>query len=72
MGIPMTLERIEHRACAGGWQDVYEHASTTLGCMMRFAVYLPPTGSPTVYVRYQPDGAHSRAEKVFGPEIYTF
>ena len=42
MGIPMTLERIEHRACAGGWQDVYEHASTTLGCMMRFAVYLPP------------------------------
>ena len=42
MGIPMTRERIEHRACAGGWQDVYEHASTTLGCMMRFAVYLPP------------------------------
>lgn len=38
----MTLERIEHRACFGGWQDVYEHASTTLGCKMRFAVYLPP------------------------------
>ena len=38
----MTLERIEHRACFGGWQDVYEHASTTLGCTMRFAVYLPP------------------------------
>ena len=37
----MTLERIEHRACFGGWQDVYEHASTTLGCTMRFAVYLP-------------------------------
>ncbi|MFL6587458.1 MAG: S-formylglutathione hydrolase [Luteimonas sp.] len=38
----MALERVEHRACFGGWQDVYEHASKTLGCMMRFAVYLPP------------------------------
>ncbi|MDR6990455.1 S-formylglutathione hydrolase [Luteimonas sp. 3794] len=38
----MTLERIEHRACFGGWQDVYEHASKTLGCTMRFAIYLPP------------------------------
>lgn len=38
----MTLERIEHRACFGGWQDVYEHASATLGCTMRFAIYLPP------------------------------
>ena len=38
----MTLQRIEHRACFGGWQDVYEHASRTLDCMMRFAVYLPP------------------------------
>ena len=37
----MALERIEHRACFGGWQDVYEHASTSLGCTMRFAVYLP-------------------------------
>jgi len=38
----MTIERIEHRACFGGWQDVYEHASESLGCTMRFAVYLPP------------------------------
>ncbi len=38
----MPLARVEHRACFGGWQDVYEHASTTLGCTMRFAVYLPP------------------------------
>lgn len=37
-----TLARIEHRACFGGWQDVYEHASSTLGCSMRFAVYFPP------------------------------
>ncbi|CAN7172881.1 S-formylglutathione hydrolase [Pseudoxanthomonas sp. LjRoot168] len=36
------MQRIEHRACFGGWQDVYEHASRTLGCTMRFAVYLPP------------------------------
>jgi len=39
------MERIEHRACFGGWQDVYEHASGTLGCTMRFAVYLPPQAS---------------------------
>ena len=38
----MTLERIEHRACFGGWQDVYAHASAALGCTMRFAIYLPP------------------------------
>jgi S-formylglutathione hydrolase len=38
----MTLERIEHRACFGGWQDVYRHDSAVLGCAMNFAVYLPP------------------------------
>ena len=38
----MTMERIEHRACFGGWQDVYRHESETLGCTMNFAVYLPP------------------------------
>ena len=38
----MTLERIEHRACFGGWQDVYRHDSVVLGCAMDFAVYLPP------------------------------
>ncbi|MEC5400043.1 S-formylglutathione hydrolase [Uliginosibacterium sp. H1] len=36
------MERIEHRACAGGWQDVYRHESTVLGCTMNFAIYLPP------------------------------
>ncbi len=36
------MQRLEHRACFGGWQDVYEHASVTLGCTMRFAIYLPP------------------------------
>ncbi len=38
----MTLERIEHRASAGGWQDVYRHESTALSCAVNFAVYLPP------------------------------
>ena len=38
----MTLERIEHRACFGGWQDVYRHRSEVLACDMNFAVYLPP------------------------------
>jgi len=38
----VNLERIEHRACFGGWQDVYRHDSAMLGCAMKFAVYLPP------------------------------
>ena len=38
----MTIERIERRACFGGWQDVYRHRSDALGCHMNFAVYLPP------------------------------
>ena len=38
----MALERIEHRASHGGWQDVYRHRSDVLGCDMDFAVYLPP------------------------------
>ncbi|WP_418648569.1 S-formylglutathione hydrolase [Thauera butanivorans] len=36
------MQRIEHRACFGGWQDVYRHRSEVLGCEMNFAVYLPP------------------------------
>lgn len=49
------MERIEHRACFGGWQDVYRHESSTLGCTMNFAVYLPPqatepgAGLPVLY-----------------------
>jgi len=38
----MTAERIEHRACFGGWQDVYRHTSKVLGCEMTVGVYLPP------------------------------
>jgi len=36
------LERIEHRACFGGWQDVYRHRSRAVDGDMRFAIYLPP------------------------------
>lgn len=36
------MERIEHRACFEGWQDVYRHDSVVLGCTMNFAVYFPP------------------------------
>lgn len=47
------MERIEHHACFGGWQDVYRHESKTLGCSMTFAVYLPPqAGRERVPVLY--------------------
>ena len=36
------MERIEHHASFDGWQDVYQHESTTLGCTMKVGVYLPP------------------------------
>ena len=36
------MERLEHRACFGGWQDVYRHRSETLGCDMTVGVYFPP------------------------------
>lgn len=36
------MERIEHRACCGGWQDVYQHESSCLGGIARFAVFIPP------------------------------
>ncbi|KMJ44162.1 S-formylglutathione hydrolase [Xenorhabdus khoisanae] len=36
------MERIEHHACFGGWQAVYQHKSKVLGCQMRFSVFLPP------------------------------
>jgi S-formylglutathione hydrolase len=35
-------ERLEHRACFGGWQDVYRHCSGMLDCDMTVGVYLPP------------------------------
>jgi S-formylglutathione hydrolase len=36
------MQRIEHRASFGGWQDVWRHRSDTLACDMNVGVYLPP------------------------------
>jgi S-formylglutathione hydrolase len=36
------MDRIESHACFGGRQEVWQHASSTLACTMRFAIYLPP------------------------------
>lgn len=36
------MERTEQHASFGGRQEVWKHTSTTLGCDMKFAVYLPP------------------------------
>ena len=36
------MERVEQHASFGGRQEVWKHASTTLGCDMRFGLYLPP------------------------------
>ncbi|MFC3814460.1 S-formylglutathione hydrolase [Lysobacter sp. GCM10012299] len=36
------MERIEGHACFGGQQEVWKHASSSLGCEMRLGVYLPP------------------------------
>lgn len=35
------MERIEQHASFGGCQEVWKHASSTLGCEMRLGVYLP-------------------------------
>lgn len=35
------MERIERRASHNGFQEVWKHMSTTLGCEMRFGIYLP-------------------------------
>ncbi|HWS26435.1 MAG TPA: S-formylglutathione hydrolase [Xanthomonadales bacterium] len=36
------MQRLEHRACFGGWQNVVSHRSDTLNCDMNVGVYLPP------------------------------
>ena len=47
------MQQIERRLCFGGTQEVWEHASPTLDCTMRFGVYLPPQATdkkcPVVY-----------------------
>ena len=39
------MNRIERHASFGGWQDVYEIESATLGLATRVGVYLPPQAS---------------------------
>ncbi len=36
------MEQIETHICFGGTLSVYEHDSATLGCMMKFSLFLPP------------------------------
>ena len=36
------MERVERHACNGGWEEVWQHDSSSLSCSMKFAVYLPP------------------------------
>ncbi len=47
------MQRIERHASFGGWQDVYEIESATLGTRTRVGVYLPPQAikgpCPVVY-----------------------
>ena len=38
----MTMEKLSANKCFGGWHEQYSHASASLSCQMRFAVYLPP------------------------------
>lgn len=35
------MQRIEHHASFGGRQEVWQHSSPTLGCEMKFGIYLP-------------------------------
>lgn len=36
------MERISSNKSHGGYQEVYQHASSVLNCSMRFGIYLPP------------------------------
>jgi len=36
------MNRVERHASFGGRQEVWKHTSTTVGCEMKFGIYLPP------------------------------
>lgn len=38
----MSIENLSSNKSFGGWHKQYSHQSDTLGCVMRFAIYLPP------------------------------
>jgi S-formylglutathione hydrolase len=42
----MNIEEVSSNKSFGGWHKQYRHVSSTLGCTMRFAVYVPPQASP--------------------------
>ena len=41
----MTIENLSRNRMFGGWNKQYRHASSSLNCDMRFAIYLPPQAS---------------------------
>jgi S-formylglutathione hydrolase len=41
----MSIENLSSNKSFGGWHKQYSHASTTLNCTMRFAIFLPPQAS---------------------------
>lgn len=41
----MTIENLSCNRIFGGWNKQYRHASSSLNCDMRFAIYLPPQAS---------------------------
>ncbi|SHF30802.1 S-formylglutathione hydrolase [Microbulbifer donghaiensis] len=41
----MTIENLSSNKSFDGWHKQYSHHSDTLGCAMRFAIYLPPQAS---------------------------
>ena len=41
----MTIENLSCNRMFGGWNKQYRHASSSLKCDMRFAIYLPPQAS---------------------------
>lgn len=47
------LTEVESNKIFGGWQKVYTHNSTELGCQMKFALYIPPQAEkepvPVIY-----------------------
>jgi S-formylglutathione hydrolase len=49
----MSLTTVSQSRCFGGTQGVFSHASSELGCTMRFGVFLPPQagteGVPVLY-----------------------
>ncbi|XP_018564294.1 S-formylglutathione hydrolase [Anoplophora glabripennis] len=49
----MALKEVSSNKSFGGWQKVYSHNSTELGCSMKFGIYLPPQAEekklPVIY-----------------------